>query len=450
LGNEAAADALLEILRRDFAYRWSRLAVLASVAPTYTRRVLKGVLDQAVFSHATDPARLETLEGLAELLGARASVTPADVTWLVEQLGSDLSSAARVALLDGLAHGLERAGVKPDLTSGAKVTLERLIAQASLEEMRALWRVTRLLGLSESEAQRTALTRADEAAANAHLSLEDRLAAVRLLSLGSTGVIPRLLGLLDAREPTEIQSAALSGLSGFRESSVALGLIEQWRVVSPTLRPQILELLLDRRAYHDALLSALEEGRLQVGELNLDLEQRRRLLRGGTAEIRQRASKFMGDEEYSNRKALVNDWLAKLPAEGDPTRGQQVFLDACAKCHATGALGHRVGPDLTGVAHRSVEDLLSNILDPNMAINPRFVASTLETRDGDAPTGLIEAESSDAITLLQAEGKRVVIPRREIKRIESSGQSLMPEGLEAGKSPQQLRDLIAFLQQPPR
>jgi putative heme-binding domain-containing protein len=155
----------------------------------------------------------------------------------------------------------------------------------------------------------------------------------------------------------------------------------------------------------------------------------------------------MGDEEYSNRKALVNDWLARIPAEGDPARGRIVYDELCVKCHVAGGRGHRVGPDVTGVAHRSVEDLLSNILDPNMAMNPGFIASTIETRDGEAQTGLIENESTEAITLLQAEGKRVVIPRRDVLRIESGGQSLMPEGLEAGKTPQQLRDLIAFLQQ---
>ena len=40
-----------------------------------------------------------------------------------------------------------------------------------------------------------------------------------------------------------------------------------------------------------------------------------------------------------------------------------------------------------------------------------------------------------------------VVSRRQIKRLESSGLSLMPEGLEAGMTPADLRDLIAFLQQ---
>ena len=48
--------------------------------------------------------------------------------------------------------------------------------------------------------------------------------------------------------------------------------------------------------------------------------------------------------------------------------------------------------------------------------------------------------------MLQAQGIRAVIPRAKLLRMQSTGLSLMPEGLEAGLTPQQLRDLIAFLQ----
>jgi putative heme-binding domain-containing protein len=256
-----------------------------------------------------------------------------------------------------------------------------------------------------------------------------------------------LVRLLDAREPLELQQGALAALRSFKDSDLGPILMSRWRWVSPTLRVSLLEHLLERRAYHDALLSALETDQVRIGELNLDLEQRRRLLRGGSPEIRRRASAFIGDEEYSNRKSIVVDWMAKLPAQGDALRGRALFEESCARCHVAGGVGHRVGPDLTGVSHRSVEDLLSNILDPNMAINPGFVAVEIETRDGESRQGLVGAETPEAVTLLQAGGAQVVIPRKEVLRMGTSGQSLMPEGLEAGRTPEQLRDLIAFLQE---
>jgi putative heme-binding domain-containing protein len=102
---------------------------------------------------------------------------------------------------------------------------------------------------------------------------------------------------------------------------------------------------------------------------------------------------------------------------------------------------------LTAVSHRSIEDLLSNILDPNMAINPNYVSYNCETDSGELETGILQAESAEAITLLQAAERRVIVPRTKIQRLESSGLSLMPEGLEAGLTPADMRDLIAFLQE---
>jgi putative heme-binding domain-containing protein len=125
-----------------------------------------------------------------------------------------------------------------------------------------------------------------------------------------------------------------------------------------------------------------------------------------------------------------------------------VFENICISCHRVGVAGNAVGPDLSEMAHRSVEDLLSNILDPNMAINPAYVAFTAEWSPDETTTGILQSETPDVVTLLQAQGVKIVIPRAKLKRLESSGLSLMPEGLEAGMTPQDLRDLIAFLQQP--
>jgi putative heme-binding domain-containing protein len=105
-----------------------------------------------------------------------------------------------------------------------------------------------------------------------------------------------------------------------------------------------------------------------------------------------------------------------------------------------------VGPDLSSIAHRSVEDIASNILDPNMAINPKYLNWQIETKDGDLITGIIDKETAESVTLLQPNEARSVIPRKNIASMKTSGTSLMPEGLESGMTPALLRDVIAFLQ----
>ena len=161
-------------------------------------------------------------------------------------------------------------------------------------------------------------------------------------------------------------------------------------------------------------------------------------------------------------QGAVAKWSPRMNAwSGDPIparllkgksprllQGAVVFQNKnCRNCHALEGVGHQVGPDLAALAHRSVEDLLSNILDPNMAISPGYVSYTAETIAGEIETGILQSESADTVVLLQALEKKVVLPRRTIKRLESSGLSLMPEGLEIGMTPADLRDLIAFLQE---
>jgi putative heme-binding domain-containing protein len=179
----------------------------------------------------------------------------------------------------------------------------------------------------------------------------------------------------------------------------------------------------------------------------LDLEQRRTLLRWSSGAITKRAKSYFGDEEYSNRKVLVEEWLDKLPASGDITIGKKLFETHCALCHQVGSLGKNVGPNLTGVSHRSVEDLLSHILDPNMAINPNYVTCVVETNDGTVFTGLLAEDDAKGISLKLAQGLEQRVPRQSIKRKEVVATSLMPEGMEAAITPQQMRDLIAFLQE---
>lgn len=259
---------------------------------------------------------------------------------------------------------------------------------------------------------------------------------------------PTLFGLLSGTEPAAIQEAALEVLREHREPEVGRGLVDAWPTLAPRLRPGVVNLLVYRGPFQPALLDALEQGRIKVGELNLDLEQRRQLLRHAAPDIRARAARFTSDEEYSNRNAVVDQWLARLPAAGDAARGRAPFERLCAQCHRSGDLGAEVGPNLSDMSHRSVEDLLSNILDPNMAMNPAFVAVTAELQDGEQETGILTTDTAASVTLLQAQGRSVEIPRRSLARLRSEGRSLMPDGLEAGLTPQELRDLIAFLQLP--
>ena len=278
---------------------------------------------------------------------------------------------------------------------------------------------------------------------------EDRAARIGLLGLAAVPVsMPVLLELLDARESFAIQRAAWSVLKANGQSEVAGGILSRWRSISPEIRPEVIQGLCYRKSWQGPLLDALEQGAVSSGELNLDLEQRRQLLRRASSDNQKRASRFFSDEEYGGRKSLVQEWLSKLPVAGEVEKGRAVFSKICAQCHQVGKLGASVGPNLTDQSHRSVEDLVSNILDPNMAVNPSFVSVRCETRDGETVVGILDAENAETVVLRVPPGVKQSLSRAQITRMEFTGNSLMPEGLEAGMTPQELRDVVAFLQSP--
>ena len=440
----AAREGLVKIFLTDLDHRWSRAAVLSSLKNDELA-FARLILGASQFSKRPLEAQRESLRDIADLGGARLRATRDLLPWLALLRETQLDASVRLAGLEGMQTGMARSGAT--FVADTAVA-EELSRPASPALFAAAWKLSRSLGFEESEAQGNARRQAQERLGDPARPLEQRLDDVRLLALGDYAPVSRTLdSLLEGTQPAAVQQAAIDVLRQFKETAVARNLVARWRSLAPAVRTPVINLLLSRVPFHEVLVAAIEDGRIKVGELNLDLEQRRRLLRRSSPAIMARAAKFISDEEYSNRKSVVEDWLKKLPPTGEAARGRPVFERLCAPCHALGGIGNQVGPDLAALAHRSVEDLLSNILDPNMAINPAYVSYTAETSSGEIETGILESESADAVVLRQPSGKKAVLPRKQIKRFESSGLSLMPEGLEAGLSAAELRDLIAFLQE---
>ena len=96
-------------------------------------------------------------------------------------------------------------------------------------------------------------------------------------------------------------------------------------------------------------------------------------------------------------------------------------------------------------ARKPTEQLLTDILQPNRAIDANYFSYNVTTTEGVTHTGILAAETSTSITLREAEGKTITLRRDEIDELASSGVSLMPEGLERLIPPQDMADLLAFI-----
>ena len=149
--------------------------------------------------------------------------------------------------------------------------------------------------------------------------------------------------------------------------------------------------------------------------------------------------------------AAQQAWLAEfepLLAGGSASRGQSVFFGktaACASCHAVRGSGAHVGPDLSKIAAiRTGRDLLESVVFPSASFARGYESYVVQTRAGQTHAGTLAAETADAVVLRTPAEVRV--PRASVKTIRQDRVSIMPQGLEANLSREELADLMAFLQ----
>jgi putative heme-binding domain-containing protein len=206
----------------------------------------------------------------------------------------------------------------------------------------------------------------------------------------------------------------------------------------------VLDALLAREASTLKLLEALERGSPAPGDF--DAARRQRLLTHRNSAIRDRAGQLLETGPLTARQSIVDQYQPVLTMTGDATRGQAVFEKRCAACHALKGIGRVVGADLNAVKDRSTPALLTAILDPNRAVEARYLAYTAVLTDGRTFSGLLMSESGGGIVIAGADGKPNALARSEIDELLASSKSFMPEGLEKDIPLTDMADLIAFIQ----
>ncbi|WP_165226617.1 PVC-type heme-binding CxxCH protein [Aquisphaera insulae] len=408
-----AIRALAVIAVRDAADPWVRSAVISSIAersPAFLQQLgsEEGFL--------ASPMGRGWLEELAVLMGVRHDGH--ELRRLVQALSSDPHEVDRsIAVLAAVGRGARRAGTSLSAALGGDWPAQ--------------------VGPIREWAKKVVLSDAPE----------DRRAAAALClgTLGASAALDVLPVLLDARQPSAVQLAALQALGGLDEKSVGPKILDQWKTMSPAVRREAVEILFARRDRLEALLSAFETKHLPSAEI--DPARLDQLRKHADADLRARAVRVLGEKSAGNadRKKTIEAFREAATLSGRADRGKDVHKKVCATCHQVGGQGIAVGPDLATVAGRAPDDLLLHILDPNREVSPAYMNYNVATTDGRVVTGIIANESAAALTLKRAEGVTEVVPRDQIDAISSAGVSLMPEGLEKGLTAQDLADLIAFV-----
>jgi len=207
----------------------------------------------------------------------------------------------------------------------------------------------------------------------------------------------------------------------------------------------VLDMVTSRPAWTHVLLDRIEADRSLVSQV--DAGRRAALMQHGNARIAERATAVFNAGMDGDRQKVIDRYQKALTSlKGDPTKGATVFTANCSACHKFGDVaGRAVGPDLAVVKDRSAPYLLTHILDPNRAVEDRYIFYTAATQDGRSLAGMLSSESGSSLTMIGLDGAEQTILRSEIRALVNSGRSLMPDGLEAALNEQAMADLIAFL-----
>jgi putative membrane-bound dehydrogenase-like protein len=286
--------------------------------------------------------------------------------------------------------------------------------------------------------------KAQNLALNTEAKTADRVAAVKQLRLAKFAALQQVAeALLTPANPAELQSAVIATLGSFDQQEVAPLLLSRFDQLTPEVKGRALDVLISRPAWALQVLEAIEAK--QVAAADLDATRLKLLSESSDDEIRTRARKLAQATTPSDRAEVLAQYKSVLETAGDATRGKEVFNKNCSACHRLQNVGHEIGPNLAAMKARGPEAILVNVLDPNREVNPQFLNYLVLTTEGRSLSGMLTAETATSVTLKRQENATDTVLRVDIDQLKSTGQSLMPVGLEKQVDRQAMTDLLEYL-----
>ncbi|HEY6170517.1 MAG TPA: HEAT repeat domain-containing protein, partial [Verrucomicrobiae bacterium] len=304
------------------------------------------------------------------------------------------------------------------------------------------------LALRVRQGEAAAITEALGVVTNTKAKLDDRLLYARTFGeVRDARAVPALLKISGGGTNAILRKAAFASLVAYDDDAIAASAIESLPKLPADLRGAAFTLLGSRAKWTQALMAALQSGKLSLSLVPNDVADRLRSHRDKT--ISQAAAKLfpkaVSDSGYDFKKKLAEVEAALKRGAGSPYAGEAIFMERCATCHKLFFKGGNIGPDLTSYQRDNLGTMLISIVNPNAEIREGYQFINVETKDGRSIGGF-QVDRDNQVTVLRGlDGQDVTISAKEIAEVQPMGRSLMPEGLLEGLTEQQLRDFFAYL-----
>jgi putative heme-binding domain-containing protein len=245
-----------------------------------------------------------------------------------------------------------------------------------------------------------------------------------------------------------LRSPALKALAAYDDPATPDVILKRYRALGAADREDAVSTLASRPAYALKLLEAVEKGTVPARDLSVTTVRQLQAL--PDPRIAPLVERVWGTLRPTSgeKSALIAKYKQLITPDAlkaaDRARGREVFQRTCAQCHRLFDAGGDVGPDLTGSDRANLDYVLENVLDPSATVGRDYRLHTLATRDGRVVSGIIR-EQSEATLTVQTVNESLVLDRQEVEAFKALPTSMMPEGLFEKLSPDEVRDLVAYL-----
>lgn len=375
---------------------------------------------------------------IARRLAEDIEKQPAHVNNLL-LLAAAKGEAFQSDILSGLADGLAgwRKATKPSAWDAFAKFIEKSANPSLRDRVRDL-SVVFGDGRALDEVKRVAL--AKDADMNARKAALQTLIESRPPDLRA--VCEQLLGV------RFLNTVAVRGLAQFDDPAIGEKLAKSYRSFHPSERPAVMDTLVSRPVFAKALLAELAAGRLPRADVSAF--HARQIRSFNDAALNEQLGKAWGElrEAAADKRALIAKLKTQLTpdalAKADKGAGRALFNLACANCHRLYGQGGEVGPDLTGSGRDNLDYLLDNIADPSAVVSADFRMTVVDLKDGRTLNALVTARTERTLTL-KTMTETVTVQRSDVTSLKESALSIMPEGLLESLTPEQQRDLLAYL-----
>jgi putative heme-binding domain-containing protein len=272
-----------------------------------------------------------------------------------------------------------------------------------------------------------------------------RFALQNLVDRRVGGLAPLLFRLLD---DGELRGPAIRALATYNDPTTPPALLKRYVALSGAERDDAIATLASRPAWATALLDAIRAGVVPRRDMTTTIA--RQILAFGDPALARSLEDSWGvlRPTARDKAPLIARYKAILGSDAlppaDPDRGRALFGRMCGQCHKLYGQGGDVGPDLTGSDRANPDYILENVLDPSASVGRDYTMTTVATVDGRVVAGIVREQTPTAI-VIQTASERITMPREDVEAMKTSNTSMMPEGQLDPLTPQEVRDLFAYL-----